>query len=46
MLPNILVVDDDHYTRTLLEHLLARTAKVWLAADGAEARRLFAAQTV
>jgi DNA-binding NtrC family response regulator len=44
MLPNILVVDDDHYTRTLLEHLLARTAKVWLAADGAEARRLFAAE--
>lgn len=44
MLPKILVVDDDRYTRTLLEHLLARTAKVWLAADGAEARRLFAAE--
>jgi DNA-binding NtrC family response regulator len=44
MLPKILVVDDDHYTRTLLEHLLAKTADVRLAADGDEARRLFAAE--
>lgn len=40
--PNILVVDDDRYTRTLLEHLLAKSARVCLAADGAEARQLFA----
>jgi len=44
VLPKILVVDDDHYTRTLLQHLLARTAEVSLAADGDEARRLFAAE--
>ncbi len=43
MLPKILVVDDDRYTRTLLEHLLAKTADVRLAADGDEARRLFSA---
>ena len=40
--PNILVVDDDRYTRTLLENLLAKSARVFLAADGAEARQLFA----
>jgi DNA-binding NtrC family response regulator len=44
MPPKILVVDDDRYTRTLLERLLARTADVRLAADGDEARRLFAAE--
>ena len=44
MLPKILVVDDDRYTRTLLERLLVKTADVRLAADGAEARRLFAAE--
>lgn len=42
--PRILVVDDDRYTRTLLEHLLAKTAEVRLAADGDEARQLFAAE--
>jgi len=42
MLPKILVVDDDRHTRILLERLLAKTAKVSLATDGAEARRLFA----
>ena len=41
--PNILVVDDDHYTRTLLQRLLAQTAQVSLAADAAQARALFAA---
>ncbi|MCX7166109.1 MAG: sigma-54 dependent transcriptional regulator [Rhodocyclales bacterium] len=44
MLPKILVVDDDRHTRILFEHLLAKTAQVSLAADGAEARRLFAAE--
>lgn len=43
MLPKILVVDDDRHTRTLLERLLATSASVRLANDGAEARRLFAA---
>jgi len=43
MLPKILVVDDDRHTRILFERLLAKTALVSLAADGAEARRLFAA---
>ena len=42
-LPKVLVVDDDHYTRTLVERLLGKNAEVRLAADGAEARRLFAA---
>ena len=37
MLPKILVVDDDHYTRTLLQHLLETSAEVRLAADGKEA---------
>ena len=44
MLPKILVVDDDHYTRTLLQHLLDPSAEVHLAADGDEARALFAAE--
>lgn len=44
MPPKILVVDDDRYTRTLLEHLLAKAADVRLAADGDEARRLFATE--
>jgi len=39
----ILVVDDDRHTRILLDRLLAKTAQVSLATDGAEARRLFAA---
>jgi DNA-binding NtrC family response regulator len=43
MPPKILVVDDDRHTRILLDRLLARTASVSLATDGAEARRLFAA---
>ncbi|MDP1527102.1 MAG: sigma-54 dependent transcriptional regulator [Rhodocyclaceae bacterium] len=42
MLPKILVVDDDRHTRTLLERLLANSAKLSMATDGAEARRLFA----
>jgi DNA-binding NtrC family response regulator len=44
MLSKILIVDDDRYTRTLLEHLLAKSADVRLATDGDEARRLFAAE--
>jgi len=43
MPPKVLVVDDDHYTRTLLDRMIGKTADVRLAADGAEARRLFAA---
>ena len=43
MLPRILVVDDDHYTRTLFQRLLGKSAELSLAADGGEARRLFAA---
>jgi DNA-binding NtrC family response regulator len=43
MPPKILVVDDDRHTRILLDRLLARSAAVSLATDGAEARRLFAA---
>ncbi len=43
MLPKILVVDDDRHTRILLDRLLAKTATVSLATDGAEARQLFAA---
>lgn len=42
MKPKILVVDDDHYTRTLIERLLGRSLDLRLAADGAQARRLFA----
>ncbi len=38
----ILVVDDDRHTRILLDRLLAKSANVSLASDGAEARRLFA----
>ena len=41
MLPKILVVDDDHYTRTLIEQLMRKSAHVHLAEDGAAARRLF-----
>lgn len=44
MLPRILVVDDDHYTRTLLKRLLKKSAELSLAADGEEARRLFATE--
>lgn len=43
MLPKILVVDDDRHTRILLDRLLAKTALVSLATDGAAARQLFAA---
>ena len=43
MLPRILVVDDDHYTRTLLNRLLKKSAELSFAVDGEEARRLFAA---
>jgi two-component system, NtrC family, response regulator AtoC len=43
MLPKILVVDDDRHTRILLERLLAKTAQVSLATNGAEARQLFEA---
>jgi DNA-binding NtrC family response regulator len=43
MRPRILVVDDDHYTRTLFKRLLEKSADVSLAADGEEARRVFAA---
>lgn len=42
MKPKILVVDDDRYTRTLIERLLSSSAELHLAADGAEARHLFA----
>ncbi|MDO8318819.1 sigma-54 dependent transcriptional regulator [Rhodoferax sp.] len=43
MLPKILVVDDDRYTRTLLEQMLRTSAQVHLATQGEEARQLFAA---
>ncbi len=42
MLPKILVVDDDRYTRTLIEQLMRKSAQVHLAEDGAAARQLFA----
>lgn len=42
--PRVLVVDDDRYTRTLLDRLLGKSAQVRLAADGDEARRAFAAE--
>ena len=32
--PKVLIVDDDHYTRTLLNRLIGKTADVRLAADG------------
>ena len=44
MKPKVLVVDDDRYTRTLIERLLGKSAELHLAPDGAEARRLFAAE--
>ncbi|MDP2825707.1 MAG: sigma-54 dependent transcriptional regulator [Sulfuritalea sp.] len=44
MPPRVLVVDDDHYTRTLIDRLIGKTATVSLAADGAAARKLFAAE--
>ena len=44
MLPKILVVDDDRYTRTLVEQLMRKSADVHLAEDGDAARRLFAAE--
>ncbi|MDD2926915.1 sigma-54 dependent transcriptional regulator [Rhodoferax sp.] len=43
MLPKILVVDDDRYTRTLIEQLMRKSAQVHLAADGQAAREAFAA---
>ena len=43
MLPKILVVDDDRYTRTLIEQMLGNSAQVHLASDGDAARELFAA---
>jgi DNA-binding NtrC family response regulator len=42
MLPKILVVDDDRYTRTLIEQLLGHAAQVHLASDGDAAQALFA----
>jgi two-component system, NtrC family, response regulator AtoC len=42
MLPKILVVDDDRHTRMLLDRMLAKTAQVTLAEDGAQARQCFA----
>ncbi|MBI2239471.1 MAG: sigma-54-dependent Fis family transcriptional regulator [Magnetospirillum gryphiswaldense] len=43
MKPRILVVDDDPYTRTLFEGILRnRDIDLALAADGSQARRLFA----
>jgi DNA-binding NtrC family response regulator len=42
--PKVLVVDDDHYTRTLLDRLIGKFADVRLATDGAEARRMFDAE--
>lgn len=42
MLPKILVVDDDRYTRTLLEQMLRSSAHVHLASQGDEARQMFA----
>jgi len=44
MSQKILVVDDDRHTRILLDRLLAKSANVRLATNGAEARRLFAAE--
>jgi len=41
MKPRVLVVDDDRYTRTLLDRLLGKSVDIRLAADGGEARRLF-----
>ncbi|NDP37303.1 MAG: sigma-54-dependent Fis family transcriptional regulator [Rhodoferax sp.] len=43
MLPKILVVDDDRYTRTLIEQLMRQSAEVHLAESGQAARQLFAA---
>lgn len=43
MLPKILVVDDDRYTRTLIEQLMRKNAQVHLAVDGQAAREAFAA---
>ncbi|OHC71677.1 MAG: Fis family transcriptional regulator [Rhodoferax sp. RIFCSPLOWO2_12_FULL_60_11] len=43
MLPKILVVDDDRYTRTLIEQLMRKSAEVHLAESGEAARQLFAA---
>jgi len=43
MVPKILVVDDDRYTRTLIEQMMRKTAEVHLAEDGAAARKCFAA---
>ena len=43
MLPKILVVDDDRYTRTLIEQLMRTSAEVHLADSGEAARELFSA---
>jgi DNA-binding NtrC family response regulator len=43
MLPKILVVDDDRYTRTLIEQLMRKSAEVHLAESGEAARQLFGA---
>ena len=43
MSQKILVVDDDRHTRILLDRLFSKSASVSLALDGAEARRMFAA---
>ncbi len=42
--PRVLVVDDDHYTRTLIDRLLGPSADVRLAMDGDEARKAFGAE--
>jgi DNA-binding NtrC family response regulator len=44
MLPKILIVDDDRHTRVLLERLLAKSAQITLAINGAEARQQFAGE--
>src|SRR5262245_2238357 len=42
--PGVLVADDDHLTRILVQLVLARAGfKVWLAANGREAIRLYRA---
>ncbi|MBA3057953.1 MAG: sigma-54 dependent transcriptional regulator [Gammaproteobacteria bacterium] len=43
MKPKILVVDDDRYTRALIEQLMRHSAQVHLAENGEVARQLFEA---